>query len=115
MNPLTRLCKNPKSSRRLAQGFGFLDRHWLSPPEVVFGLIDPSDKASGAHSGTEQDPYPSRYFFSSQPASFSMLCTRQYSLHCVPTFLLPRSVNRFSRLLCRMLPNTGSTVPMRWL
>ncbi|MDE2465260.1 MAG: hypothetical protein KGO02_16325, partial [Alphaproteobacteria bacterium] len=24
-------------------------------------------------------------------------------------------VNRFNRLLCRMLPNTGSTVPRRWL
>ena len=60
-------------------------------------------------------PAYARYFFRSYPASFSMLCTRQYSRHCTPTLCRPRSVNRFNRLLCRMLPNTGSTVPMRRL
>lgn len=46
-------------------------------------------------------------------AIFSMLCTRQYSRHCVPTFSLPRRVKRSSRLVCRILANTGSTVAMR--
>ena len=31
------------------------------------------------------------------------------------TFVVPRRFKRFSRLLWRILPNTGSTVPMRWL
>ena len=44
-----------------------------------------------------------------------MLCTRQYNCHCVRTFARPLSVKRFSRLLCLMLANTGSTVAMRWL
>lgn len=33
-----------------------------------------------------------------------MLCTRQYSVHCVSTFFRPRSVNRSRRLLCRRFP-----------
>lgn len=48
-------------------------------------------------------------------ASFSMLCTMQCRFHCVLTFVRPPWFKRVRRLLCRMLPNTGSTVPMRWL
>jgi hypothetical protein len=48
-------------------------------------------------------------------ANFSMLCTMQYRFHCVLTFSRPRWLKRVKRLLCRMLANTGSTVPMRWL
>ena len=48
-------------------------------------------------------------------AIFSMLCTRQYSCHCVATFVLPRSVKRLIRLCCLMFANTGSTVAMRRL
>ena len=33
-----------------------------------------------------------------------------YNFHWVSTFFRPRSVKRSSRLLCRRLPNTGSTV-----
>jgi len=33
-------------------------------------------------------------------ASFSMLCTRQYSFHCASTFFCPRSVKRSRPLLC---------------
>jgi len=42
-----------------------------------------------------------------------MLCTRQYSFHCPSTLVLPRKVKRWSRLLDRRLPNTGSTVAKR--
>ena len=61
-------------------------------------------------------PYrPAHRHCNSPLASCSMLCTRQNSRHWVPTLFNPRNVNRFSRLLCRRLPNTGSTVPIRWL
>ena len=46
-------------------------------------------------------------------ASFSMLCTMQYRFHWVLTLVRPRWFKRVRRLLCRVLPNTGSTVPMR--
>jgi hypothetical protein len=37
----------------------------------------------------------------------------QYSFHCPSTFVRPHSVKRVSHLLCRRLPNTGSTVANR--
>jgi hypothetical protein len=69
--------------------------------------------------GYEQDQLPFSAFcglFSSLSLpSFSTLCTKQYKCHCVFTLDLPRSVSRFSCLVCRMFANTGSTVPTRWL
>ena len=46
-------------------------------------------------------------------AHFSMLWTSANSFHCPSTLCRPRSVKRLSRLLLRMLPNTGSTVAKR--
>ena len=37
-------------------------------------------------------------------ASFSMLRTMQYRVHCVLTLARPRWFSRVRRLLCRMLP-----------
>lgn len=48
-------------------------------------------------------------------ASFSLLCTMQYRFCCVLTLVRPRWFKRVRRLLCRMLTNTGSTVPIHWL
>jgi hypothetical protein len=46
---------------------------------------------------------------------FSMLCTKQYSIHWIFTFTRLLSVKRLIPLWCRMLANTGSTVAIRWL
>lgn len=35
---------------------------------------------------------------------------RQQSFHCVSTFFWPLKVKRLRFLLCRMFPNTGSTI-----
>ena len=44
-------------------------------------------------------------------AIFPILCTMQYSYHCVSTFSLPRGVNRSRTSVYLILVNTGSTVP----
>ncbi len=61
--------------------------------------FDPTDKSIGATAPILLSQATTFALY--RAAIFSMLCTKQYSCHCVATFSRPRNVKRSSRLLYR--------------